>query len=76
MTLDHPKNDIVNRKGKMNDEILIHKAKQLIQQQRPLPMDTVMKLNLLERQLKLPSIEFDSLFRLAIKDMNITSMWR
>jgi hypothetical protein len=60
----------------MNDEILIHKAKQLIQQQRPLPMDTVMKLNLLERQLKLPSIEFDSLFRLAIKDMNITSMWR
>ena len=60
----------------MNDDILIHKAKQLIQQQRPLPMDTVMKLNLLERQLKLPSIEFDSLFRLAIKDMNITSMWR
>ena len=60
----------------MNDEILIHKAKQLIQQQRPLPMDTVMKLNLLERQLKLPSIEFDSLFRLAIKDMNIISMWR
>ena len=60
----------------MNDEILIHKAKQLIQQQRPLPMDTVMKLNLLERQLKVPSIEFDSLFRLAIKDMNIISMWR
>lgn len=60
----------------MSDKKLIHKAKQLIQQQRPLPMDTVMKLNLLERQLKVPSTEFDSFFRLAIKDMNITSMWR
>jgi hypothetical protein len=60
----------------MRDEYLINQAKKLVEQQRPLPMDTVMKLNLLERQLKLPSIEFDSLFRLAIKDMNITSMWR
>ena len=60
----------------MSDKKLIHKAKQLIQQQRPLPMDTVMKLNLLERQLKVPSLEFESLFKLAIKDMNITSMWR
>jgi hypothetical protein len=60
----------------MSDKKLIHKAKQLIQQQRPLPMDTVMRLNLLERQLKVPSLEFESLFKLAIKDMNITSMWR
>jgi len=60
----------------MSDKKLIHKAKQLIQQKRPLPMDTVMKLNLLERQLKVPSLEFESLFKLAIKDMNITSMWR
>ncbi|MBT7294886.1 MAG: hypothetical protein HN839_01050 [Candidatus Thioglobus sp.] len=60
----------------MSDERLIQKARQLIQQQRPLPLDTVMKLNLLEKQLRMPSIEFDSFFSLAIKDMNITSMWR
>ena len=59
----------------MNDEILIKKAEQLVHQQRPLPMDTVMKLNLLEKQLKVPSIEFDYFFSLAIKDMNIISIW-
>jgi len=60
----------------MNDEKLIKKAEQLIGQKRPLPLDTVMKLNLLERQLKAPSIEFESFFEVAIKDMNIASIWR
>lgn len=60
----------------MNDKRLIKKAEQIVKQQRPLPLDTVMKLNLLESQLKVPSIEFDSFFSLAIKDMNINSMWR
>jgi len=60
----------------MNDEKLIKKAEQLIGQKRPLPLDTVMKLNLLERQLKVPSIEFESFFEVAIKDMNIASIWR
>jgi len=59
----------------MNDNCLINKARKLMQQQRPLPMDTVMKLNLLEKQLKVPSIEFDYFFSLAIKDMNIISIW-
>jgi len=62
--------------GRMNDEKLIKKAEQLIGQKRPLPLDTVMKLNLLERQLKAPSIEFESFFEVAIKDMNIASIWR
>jgi len=60
----------------MNDKRLIKKAEQIVKQQRPLPLDTVMKLNLLKRQLKAPSVEFDSFFSLAIKDMNINSMWR
>jgi len=61
---------------RMSDERLIKKAEQLIGQKRPLPLDTVMKLNLLERQLKVPSIEFESFFEVAIKDMNIASIWR
>ncbi|WPE17156.1 hypothetical protein R5P06_03590 [Candidatus Thioglobus autotrophicus] len=45
-----------------------------MQQPRPLPTDTVMQLNILERQLKVPSAEFDAFFNIAIKDMNIISI--
>jgi len=57
-----------------NDKRLIKQAEILIKQQRPLSLDTVMKLNLLERQLKAPSTEFESFFEVAIKDMNIASV--
>jgi len=60
----------------MKDIFLTKRARKLMQQPRPLPTDTVMQLNILERQLKVPSIEFDEFFNIAIKDMNIVSIWK
>ena len=60
----------------MRDIFLTKRARKLMQQPRPLPIDTVMQLNILERQLKVPSIEFDEFFNIAIKDMNIVSIWK
>ena len=60
----------------MKDIFLIKRARKLMQQTGPLPIDTVMQLNILERQLKTPSKEFDEFFEVAIKDMNIASMWK
>ena len=60
----------------MKDIFLIKRARKLMQQTRPLPIDTVMQLNILERQLRVPSKEFDEFFEVAIKDMNIASMWK
>ena len=60
----------------MGDIHLTKRARKLMQQPRPLPTDTVMQLNILERQLKVPSAEFDELFNIAIRDMNIVSIWR
>ena len=60
----------------MKDIFLIKRARKLMQQSRPLPIDTVMQLNILERQLRVPSKEFDEFFEVAIKDMNIASMWK
>ncbi len=58
----------------MRDVHLIKRARKIMQQSRPLPTDTVMQLNILERQLKVPSREFDEFFDIAIKDMNIISI--
>jgi hypothetical protein len=60
----------------MNDTYLINKARRLMQQPRPLPIGTVMELNIIKRQLKEPINEFDEFFDMAIKDMNVSSMWR
>ncbi len=60
----------------MRDIFLIKRARKLMQQPRPLPVDTVMQLNILERQLRVPSNEFDKFFEIAIKDMNIASIWK
>ena len=60
----------------MKDIFLIKRARKLMQQSRPLPIGTVMQLNILERQLRVPSKEFDEFFEVAIKDMNIASMWK
>jgi hypothetical protein len=59
----------------MTDTRLTNRARKIMQQPRPLPTDTVMQLNILERQLKVPSLEFDAFFNIAIKDMNIASTW-
>jgi|GEM_PF-1070021 len=59
----------------MKDIFLIKRARKLMQQSRPLPIDTVMQLNILERQLKTPSKEFDEFFIIAIKDMNSANSW-
>ncbi|MCH9745613.1 MAG: hypothetical protein K0U04_02665, partial [Proteobacteria bacterium] len=59
----------------MKDIFLIKRARKLMQQTRPLPIDTVMQLNILERQLKTPSKEFDEFFIIAIKDMNSANSW-
>jgi len=59
----------------MKDIFLIKRARKLMQQSRPLPIDTVMQLNILERQLRVPSKEFDEFFEVAIKDMNIANSW-
>jgi len=59
----------------MKDIFLIKRARKLMQQTRPLPIDTVMQLNILERQLKMPSKEFDEFFTIAIKDMNSANSW-
>jgi len=58
----------------MDDEFLIFLAKSLVNQQRPLPTDTVMKLNIISRRLEKQTDELDSLYKVAIKDMNIASM--
>ncbi|WPE18707.1 hypothetical protein [Candidatus Thioglobus autotrophicus] len=58
----------------MRDIFLLKRARKIMQQPRPLPTDTVMRLNILERQLKVPSAEFDAFFNIAIKDMNIISI--
>ena len=58
----------------MDDELLIFIARALVNQQRPLPNDTVMKLNIISRRLEKPTNELDSLYKVAIKDMNIASM--
>jgi hypothetical protein len=58
----------------MKDIYLTKRARKIMQQPRPLPTDTVMQLNILERQLKVPSTEFDEFFNIAIKDMNIISI--
>jgi|SaaInlStandDraft_3_1057020.scaffolds.fasta_scaffold09880_2 hypothetical protein len=58
----------------MRDVFLLRRARKIMQQPRPLPTDTVMQLNILERQLKIPSSEFDSFFEMAIKDMNVISI--
>ena len=58
----------------MDDEFLIFIARALVNQQRPLPNDTVMKLNIIARRLEKPTNELDSLYKVAIKDMNIASM--
>jgi len=59
----------------MKDIFLIKRARKLMQQSRPLPIDTVMQLNILERQLRVPSKEFDEFFIIAIKDMNSANSW-
>ncbi|MBL7003933.1 MAG: hypothetical protein ISR69_07905 [Gammaproteobacteria bacterium] len=59
----------------MKDIYLIKRARKIMQQPRPLPTDTVMQLNILERQLKKPSQEVDDYLTIAIKDMNIISAW-
>ena len=59
----------------MKDIYLIKRARKIMQQSRPLPTDTVMRLNILERQLKIPSKEVDDYLAIAIKDMNIISAW-
>jgi len=59
----------------MKDIFLIKRARKLMQQSRPLPIDTVMQLNILERQLRVPSKEFDKFFTIAIKDMNSANSW-
>ena len=59
----------------MKDIFLIKRARKLMQQARPLPIDTVMQLNILERQLRVPSKEFDEFFIIAIKDMNSANSW-
>lgn len=59
----------------MKDIYLIKRARKIMQQPRPLPTDTVMQLNILERQLKEPSQEVNSYLAIAIKDMNIVSTW-
>ncbi len=58
----------------MGDMHLTKRARKIMQQPRPLPSDTVMRLNILERQLRAPSSEFDEFFNIAIKDMNIISI--
>lgn len=58
----------------MRDIFLLKRARKIMQQPRPLPTDTVMQLNILERQLKVPSKEFDKFFIIAIQDMNILSI--
>ncbi len=60
----------------MRDIFLIKRARKIMQQPRPLPVNTVMQLNILERQLRAPSSEFDEFFEIAIKDMNIASAWK
>ena len=59
----------------MKDIFLIKRARKLMQQSRPLPIDTVMQLNILERQLRVPSKEFDKFFTIAIKGMNSANSW-
>jgi hypothetical protein len=59
----------------MKDIFLIKRARKLMQQSRPLPIDTVMQLNILERHLRVPSKEFDEFFIIAIKDMNSANSW-
>ena len=59
----------------MKDIYLIKRARKIMQQPRPLPTDTVMQLNILERQLKKPSQEVDDYLTIAIKDMTIISAW-
>jgi len=59
----------------MKDIFLTRRARKIMQQPRPLPIDTVMKLNILERQLRVSSSEFDEFFNIAIKDMNILSTY-
>jgi hypothetical protein len=61
---------------KMGDIHLTKRARKIMQQPRPLPTDTVMRLNILERQLRAPSSEFDEFFNIAIKDMNVISICR
>jgi hypothetical protein len=60
----------------MGDIHLTKRARKIMQQPRPLPSDTVMRLNILERQLRAPSSEFDEFFNIAIKDMNVISICR
>jgi hypothetical protein len=60
----------------MGDIHLTKRARKIMQQPRPLPTDTVMRLNILERQLRAPSSEFDEFFNIAIKDMNVISICR
>jgi hypothetical protein len=60
----------------MGDIHLTKRARKIMQQPRPLPTDTVMRLNILERQLRAPSSEFDEFFNVAIKDMNVISICR
>ncbi len=60
----------------MGDIHLTKRARKIMQQPRPLPCDTVMRLNILERQLRAPSSEFDEFFNIAIKDMNVISICR
>ncbi len=59
----------------MKDIYLIKRARKIMQQPRPLPTDTVMQLNILERHLKKPSQEVNDYLTIAIKDMNIISAW-
>lgn len=59
----------------MRDIYLIKRARKLMQQPRPYPLNTVSELNILERQLKEPSKEVDEYLDIAIKDMNIVSSW-
>ena len=59
----------------MSDKVLINRARKLMQQQRPYPLNTVSELNILERQLQKSSEEVYGYIDTAIKDMNIVSLW-
>ncbi len=51
----------------MGDIHLTKRARKIMQQPRPLPTDTVMRLSILERQLRAPSCEFDEFLMLLLK---------
>ena len=59
----------------MRDIYLIKRARKLMQQPRPYPLTTVSDLNILERPLRTPSKEVDEYIDIAIKDMNVASLW-